>query len=181
MGIMGNFWLLEIAEAESHGGFGINFDILETNLINLAILVGILVYFGSKVLKNILGDRQSRIAAAIQEAERQQKEAAQALAVAEKQLAEAEAEAQRIRQSGEASAKTSRESILQKATLDVERMQQTATQDLNTDRDKAVAELKERVAALAMQRVESQLKSLLNESTQQQLVDNSLAQLGGGS
>jgi F-type H+-transporting ATPase subunit b len=181
MGIMGNFWLLEIAEAESKGGFGLNLDILETNLINLAILVGILVYFGSKVLNNILGERQARIAAAIQEAEQQQQEAAKALAVAEKQLAEAEAEAERIRQSGIESAKTSREAILQKADQDVERMKQVAAQDLNTDRDKAIAELRERVATLAMEKVESQLQSILDESTQQQLVDSSLAQLGGGS
>lgn len=178
---MGNFWLLEIAEAESHGGFGINTNILETNLINLAILVGILVYFGNKVLTGILGERQARIAAEIKEAEGKQQEAEKALAVAQKQLAEAEAEAERIKQAGLESAKTTRESILQKAEQDVERMKQAAVQDLNADRDKAIAELKERVAALAMQRVESQLQSILDESTQKQLVDNSLAQLGGGS
>lgn len=31
---------------ESAAGFGINSNILETNLINLLIVVGILVYFG---------------------------------------------------------------------------------------------------------------------------------------
>ncbi|MEM1254426.1 MAG: F0F1 ATP synthase subunit B, partial [Cyanobacteria bacterium P01_H01_bin.21] len=39
---METVWLL----ASEEGGFGLNFDILETNLINLVIIIGVLVYFG---------------------------------------------------------------------------------------------------------------------------------------
>jgi len=47
---MGTFLLLaaEAHEAAEKGGFGINFDIFEANLINLAILIGVLIYFGRK-------------------------------------------------------------------------------------------------------------------------------------
>ena len=40
--------LLFLAEAHSEveGGFGLNLNIFETNLINLLLLVGILIYFG---------------------------------------------------------------------------------------------------------------------------------------
>lgn len=31
------------------GGFGINTNLLETNLINLAVVIGVLVYFGKGV------------------------------------------------------------------------------------------------------------------------------------
>ncbi|NJK69970.1 MAG: F0F1 ATP synthase subunit B, partial [Microcoleus sp. SU_5_3] len=38
--------LLLATEASREGGFGLNFDILETNLINLSIVIGLLFYFG---------------------------------------------------------------------------------------------------------------------------------------
>lgn len=45
MGIMGTLILLATEAVAGHaeeGGFGLNLDILETNIINLAILVGVL-------------------------------------------------------------------------------------------------------------------------------------------
>ena len=34
------------------GGFGFNTNLLETNLINLAVVIGVLVYFGKGVCAN---------------------------------------------------------------------------------------------------------------------------------
>ncbi|MBD0302817.1 MAG: F0F1 ATP synthase subunit B, partial [Tolypothrix sp. T3-bin4] len=74
MANMGTFILLAAeaavhSEAEGEGGFGLNLDILETNLINLALLIGILFYFGRKVLTNILNERRINIETEIQGAE----------------------------------------------------------------------------------------------------------------
>jgi len=190
MGIMGTFFLLaelahsagsEVAEAEGHGGFGLNFDILEANLINLLILIGVLFYFGRKVVGNILSERRSRIETAIKEAEQRQKEAAAALSEAQQKLTQAQAEAERIRKAAEESAQVAKETILAKSLQDVERLKETAAQDLNSEREKAIAELRQRVAAMAMQKVESQLKSHLDDSAQQQLIDRSIALIGGES
>jgi F-type H+-transporting ATPase subunit b len=41
------------------GGFGLNVDILETNLINLVIILGVLFYFGSKFLGKTLSTRKA--------------------------------------------------------------------------------------------------------------------------
>ena len=69
--------LLFLAEAHSEveGGFGLNLDILDTNLINLTLLVGILVYYGKPLLTNILSERRSKIAEQIQAIEEKQKQA----------------------------------------------------------------------------------------------------------
>lgn len=180
---MGNFSFLatEAAHAVESGGFGLNFNLLETNLINLSIIIGVLFYFGRKVLGNILGERRSRIEEEIREAEKRQKDAAAALADAQQKLAQAQAEAERIRAEAETSAKTAREAILAQAARDVERLKESAAQDLDTARDRAIAELRERVAAMAIQRVESQLRGHLDDSAQQQLIDRSIANVGGGS
>nr|WP_199329565.1 F0F1 ATP synthase subunit B [Coleofasciculus sp. FACHB-1120] len=185
---MGTFFLLaevahsagsELAEAEGHGGFGLNTDIFEANLINLAILIGVLFYFGRKLLGNILSERRSRIETAIREAEQRQKEAAAALSDAQQKLTQAQAEAERIRKDAEESAKAAREAILAKAAMDVERLQRTAVDDVNTERERTIAELRAQVSAMALQRVESQLKSQLDDAVQQQLIDSSIASVGG--
>ncbi|NEQ22305.1 MAG: F0F1 ATP synthase subunit B [Microcoleus sp. SIO2G3] len=187
MAIMSTFSFLATAAAEvaaeggSEGGLGLNFDLLETNLINLVIIIGVLFFFGRKFLGKTLSERRSNIEQAIQDAEKRQKDAAASLADAQQKLAQAQAEAERIRANGEENAQAARAAILEKAAKDVEAVRKTATQDLNADRERAIAELRERVAVMAMQRVESQLQDHLDDSAQQQLIDRSIALLGGGS
>ncbi|MEW6492034.1 MAG: F0F1 ATP synthase subunit B [Cyanobacteriota bacterium] len=187
MAIMSTFSLLATAAAEaaakghSEGGFGLNTDILETNLINLVIIIGVLFFFGRKFLGNTLSERRSKIEEAIRDAEKRQKDAAAALADAQRKLAQAQAEAERIRAAAEENAQAARAAVLESAAKDVERMKQSAVQDLNSAQEKAMAELRQRVAALAMQRVESQLKDRLDEHAQQHLIDRSIALVGGGS
>ena len=183
MANMGTFILLAAeaavhSEAEGEGGFGLNLDILETNLINLALLIGILFYFGRKVLTNILNERRINIETEIQGAEARLKEAQIALSKAQEQLTQAQAEAQRIRKAAEENAASAREATLAKAAQDVERLKQTAAADLNTERDRAIAELRQRVSALALQKVESGLRSGIADDVQQTLIDRSIAQVG---
>jgi F-type H+-transporting ATPase subunit b len=188
MGIMGTFLLLaaeanavhsELAEGAAEGGFGLNIDILETNLINLAILIGILFYFGRKVLSNILNERRANIETVIQEAEGRLKESQTALSQAQEQLTQAQAEAQRIRKAAEENAQAAKEAMLARAAQDVERLKQTAVADLNNERERALTQLRQRVVALALQKAESELKGGIADDAQQSLIDRSIAQLGG--
>ncbi len=176
MGMMGN-WLI-LAEG---GGFGLKLDILDSNLINLAILLGILVFYGQKLVGNILLERRTKIAEDIQEAEERQRKAAAELTQAQENLAKAQAEAQNIIQAARERAEVAREGIAAKTEQDIERLKETAQQDLNTEQERAIAELRQRVAAMALERVESQMKAQLDESAQHVLIDRSIAQIGGGS
>lgn len=182
--MMGTLLLLATAasEAESelgHGGFGLNTDILETNLINLVIVIGVLFYFGRGFLGKVLSERRATIETAINEAEQRLKESAAALSDGQQKLAQAQAEAQRIRAAGEERAKAAKEAILATATRDVERLRSEAARDLDSERDRAIAQLRERVAVMALQQVESQLKERLDDSAQNQLIERSIALIGG--
>lgn len=77
-----------ISEHSSESGFGINTNILETNFINIAILVGIVVYAGKPFLTSILQTRQEKVLVSIQEAEEKLQQANTRLADSEKQLAQ---------------------------------------------------------------------------------------------
>jgi F-type H+-transporting ATPase subunit b len=174
--MMGNFLFLATA---GKGGVGLNLDLIETNLFNLTLVLGFVIVFGRKVLTNILSERRATIETAIQDTETRQKQAASALEVAKKNLAQAQAEAETIRQTAIISAGNAKAEIAAKATADIERMKELAAADTSTEQDKAIAELRARVTKLAMERAEAQLKNLLTASTQSELVDRSIALVGG--
>jgi F-type H+-transporting ATPase subunit b len=51
----------EIITLISHEGFGLNTNILETNVINIALLVGLLIYSFTDVVKSTLKEREESI------------------------------------------------------------------------------------------------------------------------
>ena len=72
-----------------HEGIGLNTDILETGLLNIIALVGILVYAGRDFLGSLLEERKSTIVKGVQDAEDRLNEAQKRLVEAEKQLSQA--------------------------------------------------------------------------------------------
>ncbi|NEP17696.1 MAG: F0F1 ATP synthase subunit B [Leptolyngbya sp. SIO4C1] len=170
-------WLL----ASEEGGFGLNFDILETNLINLVIIIGVLIYFGSKFLGQTLAERRATIEASIREAEDRQQKAAAALSEQQKNLERAQQEAERIKAEARENAERAKAAILAQSEKDVERLKASAQQDLESQQERVLRELRQRVAAMAMDRVEARLPEALNDDIQKRLVDRSIALLGGNS
>ena len=70
-------------------GISLNTDILETGVINIAALVGILIYTGKDFLGSILQERKSTIVKSVQDAEDRLNEANRRLSEAQKQLSQA--------------------------------------------------------------------------------------------
>ncbi len=174
---MGTFFLLN-AEAGAKSGFGFNFDIIETNLINLGIIFVLLIVYGGKVVGNILSERRAKIEAEIKSAEARAQESKDALAVAQKNLKEAQENAVKIRSEAEANAEKAREAVLVKGQKEVERLKATADADLNSEQDRAIAQLKAKVVEMALERVESRMGEMLNDDKQRQLIDRSIAKIG---
>lgn len=70
-------------------GIGLNLDILETGLLNILALVGILIYTGKDFLGSLLEERKATIVKGVQDAEDRLNEAQKRLREAEKQLNQA--------------------------------------------------------------------------------------------
>merc|ERR1712244_58417 len=77
---------MELAE---NGSIGLNLDILETGVLNIVALVGILIYTGKDFLGSILEERKSTIVKSVQDAEDRLNEANRRLSEAQKQLSQA--------------------------------------------------------------------------------------------
>ncbi|MGB7416737.1 MAG: F0F1 ATP synthase subunit B [Thermosynechococcaceae cyanobacterium] len=169
---------MRLAEAE---GFGLNLDIFETNVINLAIVVALVVYFGRGFLGGILSKRKDAIASEIKEAEERQKKASAQLAEEKEKLAQAQEEAKRILATAVESASAAKAQILAQGKQEIERMKASASQDTTSSEERAMAELRQRVAELALQQVERELGSRLGDNTEAQskLIDRSISLLGG--
>lgn len=172
------YWLATESEA---AGFGFKFDLLESNIINLVVVLAVLVYFVGGLLKNVLAERSAAIEAELAAAEKRQQDAKRQLEAAQQKLAQSKTEADKILAAARESAEASKANILAAAKKEIERLKQSASQDTTNSQDRAIAELRRRTAELALQQVESQLDSRLsnNDAAQQALFDRSIALLGG--
>jgi F-type H+-transporting ATPase subunit b len=164
--------------AEKHG-FGLDLNPLTTNLINIAILVGVLYYFGSKTLNNILSERRNKISLAIREAEENQKKSLSALSQAQEKLKAVQSEAQEIIKSAQVQAESVALEIANQADLDIVRLQESAVKDLSNEETRVLSELRHRIAKMAIEKAQEHLQKNLDGSTQDTLIERSIAQLGG--
>jgi F-type H+-transporting ATPase subunit b len=81
-------------------GFGINTNIFETNIINLAAVLAVVISFVGKNLTALLEDRKKTILGNLQEASQRAAEAQERLNQAKTQLELAKKKAQQIREEG---------------------------------------------------------------------------------
>lgn len=81
-------------------GFGFNGNILETNILNLAVVLGIVISFGGDALRSLLETRRQTILNNLQQAEKRALEAQRKLAEAKYQLEAAQKRALEIQKQG---------------------------------------------------------------------------------
>lgn len=162
----------EVAEASE----GLN--LLESNLINIALLLALLVYLGRTVVAKVLADRRNAIAQEIEAAEQKRDQARQALAEQQRNLAAAEAQAAEIVAQAEATAAKLKAEILAEVDSEIERLRAGADRELASQSDRVLQELRQQLVAQVLQQVEADLPAMLTPERQQQLVERSLVALG---
>jgi F-type H+-transporting ATPase subunit b len=179
MSMLGIGWLIAEASVETseEGGFVAN--ILEANLINLLIVIGVVVYFGRGFLGTILSERRSTIEADLKDAEERRQKAAAALADEQQKLAQAQQEAARILSGAHERAVAVKAALLAEAEVEVQRMREGLSQDLNAERERAIADLRQRVSSLALQKAEAELPSRMTDDLQTDIINRSIAMIGG--
>jgi F-type H+-transporting ATPase subunit b len=78
--------------------FGFNTNILETNVLNLAVVLAIVVTYVGDALRSLLENRKQSIVNTFQEADQRALEARERVAQAKLQLEQANTKAQQIRE-----------------------------------------------------------------------------------
>ena len=171
---MATFTLL----ASHSGGFGLNLNLFETNIINLAIVIVALVWFLKGFLGGILERRRAAILAELQDAEKRVAEASAALAEVQKGLADSQARAEQIRAEGQARAQAIRLESEKRTVEEMARLKQASASDLDAEASRVTAQLRREAARLAIEKALAALPARLDAEAQSRLIDQSIQSLG---
>jgi F-type H+-transporting ATPase subunit b len=162
----------------SEGGFGLNLDLFETNIINLAIVIAALIWFLPKVLGGILATRRAAILADLEDAEKRLLETTTALAAAKQDLADAQKKAEMIRSDARARADALRLDSERRTVDEMARLKQGAVADLQSEASRVSEQLRREAARRAVERALASLPGKLDAEAQARFIDQSINSLG---
>ncbi len=162
----------------SHGGFGLNLDLFETNIINLVIVIAALWKFLPSFLGGILERRRAAILSDLDDAEQRLSQANASLAEAQGALAAAQQKAEQIRLDGKARAVAIRAESEARTIDEMARLKQGAMADLDAEASRVSEGLRREAAQQAIDRALACLPGKLDASAQARLIDQSIQKLG---
>ena len=161
----------------AEGGFAINLNPLETNLINLVIVIGVLVYFLRGFLGGILDRRRQSILKELEDAESRLKKANADLSKAQADLGSAKEKAEKIRADGKARAEAIRIDGEKRTIEAMAALKQEALADLNAEGARLTEQLRREAALAAIDKVLAELPGRLDGEAQARLIDASINNL----
>jgi F-type H+-transporting ATPase subunit b len=154
-----------------HGGFGINTNIFETNIINLAAVVGIVVSFVGNNLSALLEDRKKTILSNLEEANQRALEAQEKLNKAKANLESAKKKAQEIREEGISRATSEINTVVSQHELRLAKLDEFKNETVQFYQQKAFKDAYLYVVSRIMTRVRERLNRGL-DSTYHVVVNN---------
>jgi F-type H+-transporting ATPase subunit b len=155
----------------------LNFNPLETNLVNLAIVIAVLVWFLRGFLGGILESRRTAILHDLQDAETRLKAATAELTKAQADLAEAQQKADKIRLDGKTRAASIRTEGEQRTISAMAAVKQGAVADADSEANRLREALRREAALEAVSKVLNDLPGRLDDQAQARLIDASIANL----
>lgn len=161
-------------------GFGLNFDLIETNILNLAVVLGVVLYLGGDVLTSLLNDRKQKILGTLKSANERFVEAEQKLAEAKQKVQIAQGKAIEIRQQGQLTATQTTLNLFEQTKEEIQRLEESKQATLRFEEEKAMSQVRQQVVNLSIERAFSLLRTKIDASVQRNLIDanmNLLAKL----
>nr|YP_005352933.1 ATP synthase CF0 subunit I [Mankyua chejuensis]ADZ47965.1 ATP synthase CF0 subunit I [Mankyua chejuensis]AJJ48595.1 ATP synthase CF0 B subunit [Mankyua chejuensis] len=153
------------------GGFGLNTNVLETDIINLGVVIGILIYFGKGVLTNLLENRRRTILNTIRDAEERYREATEKLKQARTRLQQAEVKADEIRSNGLAQMEREKRDLINAADEDSKRLEDSKNSTIRFEEQRAIEQVRQQVSRLALERALVSLNSCSNSESYSRIID----------
>ena len=159
-------------------GFGLNLNIFETNIINLAVVVFGLYKFLPGFLGKILERRRTSILSDLKEAEERLAQAKHSFSKAKDELASAKEKADKIRNDCKARAEAIRLDSEKRTVEEMARIKQGAASDLNAEAARVTSQLRKEAAELAIEKALAILPEKLDSNTQDNFLKQSIKNIG---
>nr|WKF50322.1 ATP synthase CF0 B subunit I [Iris rutherfordii] len=153
---------LSLGHRPSAGSFGFNTDILATNPINLSVVLGVLIFFGKGVLKNLLDNRKQRILSTIRNSEELRRGAIEQLERARDRLRKVEIEADEYRRNGYSGIEQEKVNLINATYYSLERLENYKNETLHFEQQRAIHQVRQRVFQQALRGALGTLNSCLN-------------------
>ncbi len=139
--------------------------------LNLALLLGILFYFGRKPIADFFASRREEIQSELSEAASLLSQAEQRNAELQRRLLDLDAEVENIREAARRRADEEAERILSDARATAERIRRDAQSAVALELRRAQAELREEAADLALELAARKLQDQVGDADRDRLVD----------
>ena len=159
-------------------GFGLNLDLFETNIINLAVVIFGLYKFLPGFLGKILEKRRTTILTDLKDAEERLIQAKNSLSKAKDELASAKQKAEKIRNDCKARAEAIRLDSEKRTVEEMARIKQGAASDLTAEAARVTSQLRKEAAELAIEKALAILPKKLASSTQDNFLKQSIKNIG---
>nr|UEV86255.1 ATP synthase CF0 subunit I [Illigera rhodantha] len=160
------------------GSFGFNTDILATNLINLSVVLGVLIFFGKGVLRDLLDNRKQRILSTIRNSEKLREEAIEQLEKARTRLRKVEIEADEFRVNGYSEIEREKRNLINATYENLERLENYKKETLLFEQQKAINQVRQRVFQQALQGALGTLNNCLNSELHLRIISANIGMLG---
>ena len=161
-------------------GIGLNTDILETGLINILALLGILIYTGRDFLGSLLEERRTTIVNGVQDAEDRLSEAQKRLAEAQKQLNQATIVISEIKNETVTTKKVLLESDAFQAKKDLTVRFERALASFRSKERQIFVEIKQQIISLVLQRTVSRVQETFkSQERSNALINETIDKLKG--
>jgi F-type H+-transporting ATPase subunit b len=149
-------------------------------MINFLILVGVLTKFLYKPFLGVLEERKKKIQDAFDSAEMMNKRADEKMANYTARIANVEEEGREIIKDAKQRAEAQAAEIISEANEKASQIVAAAHRQIELDKQKAMDDMKQQVAALAMMAAEKIVERDIAQIGQEQIVDEIIEQAGSG-
>jgi F-type H+-transporting ATPase subunit b len=146
------------------GHFGFNTNLLETNVLNLAVVLAIVLTYVGDALRGLLANRKQTILTNFREADQRATEAQDRLRQAQLELEQAQVKAQKIREQAGLTIEQEKTQFVRQTQEDIQRLGSLQQETLKFEQQKAQNELAQKLVKLALQQVREKLSQRLNFS-----------------
>nr|YP_010445222.1 ATP synthase CF0 subunit I [Pyankovia brachiata]URS72662.1 ATP synthase CF0 subunit I [Salsola affinis]UTJ90723.1 ATP synthase CF0 subunit I [Pyankovia brachiata] len=162
----------------SAGSFGFNTDILATNLINLSVVFGVLIFFGKGVLSDLLDNRKQRILNTIRNSEELRGKAIEQLEKARTRLKKVEMEADQFRVNGYSEIEREKMNLINSTYKTLEQLENYKNETISFEQQKAINQVRQRVFQQALQGALGTLNSCLNNELHLRTINANIGMFG---
>nr|YP_009383863.1 ATP synthase CF0 subunit I [Morella rubra]ARS44165.1 ATP synthase CF0 subunit I [Morella rubra] len=169
---------LSLGYWSSAGSFGFNTDILATNLINLSVVFGVLIFFGKGVLNDLLDNRKQKILKTIRNSEELRGVAIEQLEKARARLRKVEMEADQFRVNGYSDIEREKLNLINSTYKTLEQLEIYKNETICFEQQRASNQVRQRVFQQALQGALGTLNSSLNNELHLRTINANISMFG---